>query len=59
MEQRRFTLRHLRDFGFGKSKMEALICDEIEDVVNELKQSKEFQVSVEEKAVHTKLVGLQ
>ncbi|KAJ9577737.1 hypothetical protein L9F63_005730 [Diploptera punctata] len=45
VEQRRFTLRHLRDFGFGKSKMESLICDEIEDVVRELRDCHEFQVS--------------
>ena len=27
-EQRRFALRHLRDFGFGKSSMEEMIRDE-------------------------------
>ena len=44
VEQRRFTLRHLRDFGFGKSKMVSLIYDEIEDIVKELRDCKEFQV---------------
>ncbi|KAJ9584216.1 hypothetical protein L9F63_021441, partial [Diploptera punctata] len=28
VEQRRFTLRHLRDFGFGKKSMQDLILDE-------------------------------
>jgi methyl farnesoate epoxidase / farnesoate epoxidase len=27
--QRRFTLRHLRDFGFGKQKMDEYIHDEV------------------------------
>ena len=31
-EQRRFALRHLRDFGFGKSSMEGLIHDEIREL---------------------------
>ena len=34
-EQRRFTLRMLRDFGFGKAKMEELINEEVE-VFNEV-----------------------
>ncbi|KDR22559.1 methyl farnesoate epoxidase-like isoform X2 [Zootermopsis nevadensis] len=45
VEQRRFTLRHLRDLGFGKSIMETLISEEIEDVIKELRQCKVLQVS--------------
>ncbi|TRY61580.1 hypothetical protein TCAL_01476 [Tigriopus californicus] len=32
-EQRRFTLRNLRDFGFGKSGMESLIKMEVEELL--------------------------
>ena len=39
-EQRRFLLRNLRDFGFGKSEMEDAILDEVE------KLSTEFQKNV-------------
>ena len=37
-EQQRFTLRTLRDFGFGKAKMEELINGEVE-VFNEVLMS--------------------
>nr|APH81377.1 cytochrome P450 CYP3036A1 [Tigriopus kingsejongensis] len=33
LEQRRVTLRHLRDFGFGKTGMEALILNEIQELL--------------------------
>ncbi len=36
-EQRRFALKNLRDFGFGKGSMEALIKDEVHDLVEYLK----------------------
>jgi len=32
-EIRRFTIRHLRDFGFGKASMESLIMDELREVL--------------------------
>ncbi len=34
MEQRRFALRTLRDFGFGRKGMESLIMDEVNEFVN-------------------------
>ncbi len=37
-EQRRFTLRHLRDLGFGKTSSEALVQEEIRELVNEFRQ---------------------
>ena len=35
-EQRRFTLRHLKDLGFGKSSLEAVMLDEIQDFIDNL-----------------------
>lgn len=37
-EQRRFTQRHLKDLGFGKTSMENIIHQEVEVVLHELKQ---------------------
>merc|ERR1719464_1861281 len=38
-EQRRFLLRNLRDFGFGKSEMEDTLLDEVEKLSKELQKS--------------------
>lgn len=46
MEQRRFTLRTLRDFGFGKKCMEAMIMDEVTEVIDRLKKHSGKPVSV-------------
>ena len=35
-EQRRFTLRHLRDLGFGKTSIEDQMMDEINELIKEM-----------------------
>ncbi|OXA50569.1 Methyl farnesoate epoxidase [Folsomia candida] len=35
-ETRRFSLRHLRDFGYGRSNMETSVMDEVQNVVDRL-----------------------
>jgi len=35
-EQRRFTVRHLRDFGMGRSSQEDFIMDEVNDLISSL-----------------------
>nr|QST15065.1 CYP370A3 protein [Diaphanosoma celebensis] len=37
-EQRRFTFRHLKDFGFGRSAQETVIHDEIAEVMADIDQ---------------------
>ncbi len=36
-EQRRFTIKHLKDVGVGKSFLEGMILDEIRDLISDLK----------------------
>ena len=36
-EQRRFTLKHLKDFGLGKKSMESLILDEVKELSEKFK----------------------
>jgi len=36
VEQRRFSLRHLRDLGFGKKSLEGIIIDETEELIKRL-----------------------
>ena len=38
-EQRRFTLRTLRDFGFGKAGMEEMISEEVQLFIEEIRKS--------------------
>lgn len=45
MEQRRFTLRHLRDFGFGKMSQEGLIKDEVDELIVNLKKNVGIPIS--------------
>ncbi|ODN00933.1 Farnesoate epoxidase [Orchesella cincta] len=42
---RRFLLRQLRDFGFGKSTMEQLILDEVKETIDLLKSSSAKPIS--------------
>ena len=35
-EQRRFTLRHLRDLGFGKSELEDQIINEVDELLSDI-----------------------
>ncbi len=40
-EQRRFTLRHLRDLGFGKTSHEDMMLDEIQELISEISAAAE------------------
>jgi hypothetical protein len=46
-EQRRFSLRHLRDFGFGKTSMESIILDEAVELINRFSLEDEKPVSTQ------------
>ena len=49
-EQRRFTLKHLKDFGLGKKSMESLILDEVKELSekfrSELKSEDKNELSI-------------
>nr|CAD7262268.1 unnamed protein product [Timema shepardi] len=44
VEQRRFTLRHLREFGFGKKSMESVMHQEVDELSAHLKSSEITEV---------------
>lgn len=41
-EQRGYTIRHLRDLGFGKILIENQVMDEILELIKEMKNTSEF-----------------
>lgn len=43
---KRFSLRHLKDFGFGKADMGGLIMQEVEDLVIEMRSKDTVQVGL-------------
>jgi len=46
VEQRKFLLRHLRNFGLGRLSMEEFIIEEIEDTMKEITQKETVQVFI-------------
>ena len=40
-EQRRFTIHHLKDFGFGKSSMEGIIINEANELCEQIRKTKD------------------
>jgi hypothetical protein len=44
LQLRCFTLRHLRNFGYGKSSMESLIMREVDDLIKEMSSKDTVQV---------------
>ena len=46
VEQRRFSMRHLRDFGFGKSTGEELITNEMKEFIQGLDKNVGKPVSI-------------
>ena len=49
VEQRRFTLRNLRDFGFGKNSMENIVMEEVQTVINWMKKKEGQPVTLDRK----------
>ena len=47
-EQRRFAIRHLRDFGFGKSSMEDIIREEFLDIADNLRTMDGLEVETKQ-----------
>lgn len=46
-EQRRFALRNLRDFGFGKKSMEIGIQEDVTDLISKLKRQNGSPITTE------------
>jgi len=39
IDQRRFSIRHLKDFGLGKNTMESIILDEVQDLLKTFRKT--------------------
>jgi len=46
-EQRRFSLRHLKDFGLGKNTMESIILDEAVELISRFREENGRPVSTQ------------
>jgi len=51
IEQRRFALRTLRDFGFGRKSMENFIMDEVNEFLKWIKKNDGIPISVNRRLV--------
>ena len=41
-------MKHLKDFGFGKSSMEHMICVEVTDLANHLRSMKDGEIETKQ-----------
>lgn len=48
-EQRRWSLRKLRDYGFGKTSMEGMIMDEVNETIERLNKTTGEYITVKDK----------
>ena len=43
-EQRRFTMHHLKNLGFGKSSLEVTILEEVSDLIMKLEVTRSISI---------------
>lgn len=49
LEQRKFTVKHMRDFGFGKTSMEDVVLEEADELAVSIRGKSRVQVRITEK----------